>query len=120
MAAAKKTTRKTTRTPKVQRNIVGVVFDFDVETLQPRPGATEYTYFFTGRVKVGEVAMVLSPRTGSFAGVLVTSMAPSAQAIRRATKSLVGIVDLSVYRVARTHNRTEAVKQAWERYDGGI
>lgn len=107
-----------TKTPT--RSIVSVVFDFDLETLAPRHGATEYTYFFTGPVKKGDLAVVLSPRNQQVTGVLVVNKTPSASAVRRATKSLIGIVDVTVFKGIGSKSRTQAVKEAWDRFVPGV
>lgn len=104
----------------MEKNIVSVVFDFDLERRTASPSAAEYTYFFTGPVKKGDLALVLSPRNGTTVGVLVTSVSPGAAAIRRATKSLVGIVDTSVYDAAHTADAAKATEEAWARYTGEV
>ena len=116
----KKATRKMTgekgkrvKLATLPKNIVSVVFDFNLERLEATPGAVEYTYFFRGKVKVGDVAMVNSPH-GGLKGVLVTTTEPSATAIRKATKSLIGVVDLEAYRAECALWATDALEEAWE------
>lgn len=107
------------------RHIVTVVFDYNLDTREAVPGAKEYAYFFKGPVKRGDIALVRGAPTphapaGRFVGVLATSTEPTADAIRHASKSLVGTVDMSVYDRTRSADTRAASEEAWARYTGEI
>lgn len=103
------------------KSIVQVVFNFDVEDLTPSFGAKSYTYFCFGPVKVGDLALAVVNHAGrepAVKGVLVVNTEPSASAIRQATKALLGVVDTAAARKAAEGDRAQAIKEAWERFEG--
>ncbi len=105
-------------TTKKNIKIAEVVFRFDLYTLEAQAGEKRYSYFYTGDLKAGDVALVLVGDTPK--GVLVTNTEPSAAAISRATKSIVGTVDLSEFRKTQASLKRAAMKDAKKRYTGAI
>jgi hypothetical protein len=106
---------------KMNKQIVSVVFDFDLNTMEARPGAQHYTYFFVSSSVVleeGEPVVVISPHTNQLTVVLVVDVAPSADAVAKATKAIVGLVDVTPFEELQEEYNEAAVEQAWGRFKG--
>lgn len=109
---------------ELPKNIVDVTFDFDLQAPEYN-GSSTYTYFYRGKVSVGDLAVVNGPYGGLMV-VLVVNTEPESKSILRATKSLIGLVDMGPYHAEKAEaakrealNRATALKEAWgENYTG--
>lgn len=102
-----------------EKKLVSVVFTFDHNARTFAAHEKRYTYYYVGpEIKQNDIAVVLSPLTNALACVLVVSLDPQSEAIGRATKPILGIVDFSPAASFENIAKVRAIADAWKRVTG--